>query len=71
MYKRCKYDQIYSYFNQLSQGYITLYCLFVMIEKRKASLDNGNQNGALMTDLYKKKHFTAPFFMDGVQLPQG
>ena len=53
------YEQMHPYFDTLlskrqcgyRQGYSTQHCLLVMTEKQKEGLNNGGQNGALMTDL--------------------
>ena len=59
--EKCIYDQMYKYFDQIlskcqcsfRQGYNTQYCLPVMVEKWKESLDKGSLGGALLMDLSK------------------
>ena len=61
VYEKILYQQIYNYFNNIfskflcgyRKGYSTQHCLLYMLEKLKASLDNGMCTGILLTDLSK------------------
>ena len=60
VYEKLIYNQLYQYFENIlfpsqcgfGKGYSTQHCLFVLIEKFKAT-DTGNKFGALLTDLSK------------------
>ena len=61
IYKRCIYEQIYSYFDKIfsknqcgfRQGFNTQHILLAMIEKMKPSRDNKQLCVAILTDLSK------------------
>ena len=61
LYERLIFYQINDYFDlKLSQyqcgfrkGYNTQYCLILMLEKWKRSIDKGDASGALLTDMSK------------------
>ena len=58
IYERCIYDQMYNYFDQVfskyqsvfRQGFNTIHCILVMVEKCKEALDKGYVGGTLLTD---------------------
>ena len=59
VYENVLHTQIYTYFNNIfskflcgyRKGYSTQHCLLYMLEKLKASLDQGICTGILLTDL--------------------
>ena len=61
IYERLIYEQIYPYFDHIfskyqcgfRKGYSAQHCLLSMIEKWRRALDNGENIGALLTDLSK------------------
>ena len=61
IYERLIYSQLYDYFDKMflpsqcgfRKGYSSQNCLLVMLENLKKSADDGNQFGALLTDLSK------------------
>ena len=61
IYERLVYEQIYPYFDHIfskyqcgfRKGYSAQHCLLSMIEKWRRALDNGENIGALLTDLSK------------------
>ena len=61
VYENVLHTQIYTYFNNIfskflcgyRKGYSTQHCLLYMLEKLKASLDQGMCTGILLTDLSK------------------
>ena len=61
IYEKCRFDQMYSYFNEIlskhqcgfRQGHSTQHSLLLMVEKLKKSLDNSGVGGMLRTDLSK------------------
>ena len=65
VYERCKYDQIYEYFNNIFSkqqsefhpDFAKQHCLLVMTEKWQEHLDEDGVSGALLTDLSKAFDF--------------
>ena len=61
IYEKLMYNQLQPYFDSIlsdnqcgfRKGFSTQHCVAAMIEKMKAAKDNGNQFGALLTDLSK------------------
>ena len=61
IYEKLIYDQLYDYFDKIllpsqcvfRKGYSSQNCLLAMLENFKKSADDGNEFGALLTDLSK------------------
>ena len=61
IYDKLLYNQLFKYFDSLiatnqcefRKGFSSQYCLLVMLEKFKETIDRGNQFGALLTNLSK------------------
>ena len=61
IYEKCRFDQMYSYFNEIlskhqcgfRQGHSTQHSLRLMLEKLKKSLNNSGVGGMILTDLSK------------------
>ena len=61
IYGKLIYNQLYDYFDKIllpsqcgfRKGYSFQYCLLAMLENFKKSVDDGNEFGALLTDLSK------------------
>ena len=80
IYEKLLYNQLYDYFDKIllpsqsgfRKGYSSQHCLLAMSENFKKSADDGNEFGALLTDLSKAfdcidhKLLVAKFFRYGV-----
>ena len=61
IYEKLIYNQLYDYFDKIllpsqcgfRKGYSFQHCLLAMLENFKKSVDDGNEFGALLTDLSK------------------
>ena len=80
IYEKLIYNQLYDYFDKIllpsqcgfRKGYSSQSCLLAMLENFKKAADDGNECGALLTDLSKAfdcidhKLLIAKHFCDGV-----